>query len=260
MTSLPATTTATEVELGDAWAYGAGVLHGGWLLETITEVALQSTAHPHALAVSAHYVAAPRVGTGTVEVDVVREGRSVGSLRARLLQEGRSKVEVLISAGRLPGADVAPYLVEAVPPELPPVEDCERHVPGPEMPRNGITEQLDVLIDPATGGFLHGTPGGSAEVRAWVRSAHGREPDPLMLLTIADALPPVSFDLGIPGWVPTIELTVHVRAVPAPGWLRCVQRARLLHGGWLDEECEVWDSAGQLVAQARQLAAFRQPS
>jgi hypothetical protein len=253
-------TTTVDVELGDAWAYGAGVLHGGWLLETVAEVALRSTGHPHPLAVSAHYVAAPRIGTATVEVDVVREGRSVGALRARLLQEGRSKVEVLLTAGTLPGADVAPYLVEAEPPVLPPPEDCLQHVTAPDQPRNGITEQLEVLLDPATGGFVHGTPGGSAEVRAWVRSAHGREPDPLMLLTIADALPPVTFDLGITGWVPTIELTAHVRAVPAPGWLRCVQRARLLHGGWLDEECEVWDSAGRLVVQARQLAAFREPS
>ena len=39
----------------------------------------------------------------------------------------------------------------------------------------------------------------------------------------------------------------------------CVQRARLVHGGWLDEECEVWDSAGRLVAQARQLAGYREP-
>jgi acyl-CoA thioesterase len=251
---------AVPVELGDAWAYGAGVLHGGWLLETIAGLALEHTAHPHPLAVSAHYVAAPRVGPGTVEVETVREGRSVASLRARLTQEGRSKVEVLLTAGRLPGPEVAPYLVEASPPSLPSPEECLRHTPSADMPRNGITEQLDVLMDPATAGFLHGAPGGSAEVRAWVRSASGREPDPLLLLTISDALPPVSFDLAIPGWVPTLELTVHLRAVPAAGWLRCVQRARLLHGGWLDEECEVWDSAGRLVVQARQLAGFREPA
>jgi hypothetical protein len=103
-----------------------------------------------------------------------------------------------------------------------------------------------------------GEAGGSAEVRAWVRAVDGRQPDPLMLLTIADALPPVTIDLGIKGWAPTLELTVLVRTVPEPGWLRVVQRARLVHGGWLDEECEVWDSAGRLVAQARQLAAYRE--
>jgi hypothetical protein len=33
--------------------------------------------------------------------------------------------------------------------------------------------------------------------------------------------------------------------------------AGVLHGGWLDEECEVWDSSGQLVVQARQLAGYK---
>ena len=99
-----------------------------------------------------------------------------------------------------------------------------------------------------------------AEVAGWVRPTGGRAVDPLLLLTVSDALPPVTFDLGIPGWVPTIELTVLVRAVPAPGWLRCMQRTRLLHGGWMDEECEVWDSAGRLVVQARQLAGVQTPA
>jgi hypothetical protein len=52
----------------------------------------------------------------------------------------------------------------------------------------------------------------------------------------------VTFDLGLIGWVPTVELTVLVRGLPAPGWIRAVQRARLLQDGWLDEECELWDS------------------
>ena len=67
----------------------------------------------------------------------------------------------------------------------------------------------------------------------------------------------MTFALGLRGWVPTVELTVHVRARPAPGWLRLVQRAQLLQDGWLDETCEIWDSAGRLVAQGHQLAGYR---
>ena len=235
------TATRLELELTDSWAYGAGVLHGGWLLDTIATAALEHSAHPHPLAVSAHYVAAPRVGPAVLEVEPLREGRSVGSLLARLSQEGAPKVEVLLSAGTLPA-----------------VEDCLLSKMPEGLPRNGITENLDVRLDPATAGWARGAPGGSAQIAGYVRSATGRAVDPLFLLCVADALPPVTLDLGIPGWVPTVELTVHVRAVPVDGWLRVVQRARLVSGGWLDEECEVWDSSGALVAQARQLAAYRE--
>jgi hypothetical protein len=46
---------------------------------------------------------------------------------------------------------------------------------------------------------------------------------------------------------------VHVRAVPAPGPVRCVFRSRVVQGGLLEEDGEVWDSADRLVAMSRQL-------
>ena len=47
---------------------------------------------------------------------------------------------------------------------------------------------------------------------------------------------------------------VHVRARPEPGWLKVRHATRNLSGGMFEEDCEIWDSAGRLVAQSRQLA------
>ena len=75
------------------------------------------------------------------------------------------------------------------------------------------------------------------------------------MLLIADAFPPAVFNLDIPpGWVPTVELTVHVRATPAPGPVSCVFRSRFVHSGMMEEDGEVWDANGTLVALSRQLA------
>jgi Thioesterase-like superfamily len=84
----------------------------------------------------------------------------------------------------------------------------------------------------------------------------GREPiDALGLLLAADAFPPPIFNSGLPvAWVPTVELTVHIRGVPAPGPLRCSFRSRFIRDGLLDEDGEIWDSTGVLVCQSRQLA------
>ena len=62
------------------------------------------------------------------------------------------------------------------------------------------------------------------------------------------------------GWAPTVELTVHIRGVPAPGPLRCSFRSRFVHDGLLDEDGEIWDSTGVLVAQSRQLALIPRPA
>ena len=245
-------TRTTDLELDRTWTYGPDVQHGGRLLEVLAGTALEGAVHPHPLATSAHFLAAPVLGAAQVEVETLRVGRSVSTSRARLVQDGRVCLDAVVTAGtlRAPGE---PTWLDGAPPQLPPLGQCVRTQMPPGHSRNGIIEQLDLRVDPAAVGGVSDVP----EVRAWGRYASGREPDPLALLCLADGLPPVTFALGLSGWVPTLELTVHVRALPAPGWLRLVQRAQLMQDGWLDETCEIWDSTDRLVAQARQLAGFR---
>ena len=64
--------------------------------------------------------------------------------------------------------------------------------------------------------------------------------------------------LGMVGWVPTIELTVHVRRRPSPGWMLGRFTANDLVDGRLIEDGALWDAAGNLVAQCRQLSLVRQ--
>ena len=52
---------------------------------------------------------------------------------------------------------------------------------------------------------------------------------------------------------------MHVRARPAPGWLRLRHATRNMAGGMFEEDFEVWDSADRLVAQSRQLARTARP-
>ena len=115
-------------------------------------------------------------------------------------------------------------------------------------------QRYEMRIDPATAGWFEGTPTGLGHMRAWFRMRDGRAPSTIMLLQVVDALPPVAHDLGVSGWVPTLELTVHVRAKPAPGWLRISTSSVNFASGFLEEDAEIWDCADRLVAQARQLA------
>jgi hypothetical protein len=91
-------------------------------------------------------------------------------------------------------------------------------------------------------------------MRGWVRLTDGRPADPFALALFADVLPPTSWSLGMMGWAPTVQLQVLVRGLPAPGWCLVEARASEVAGGWLDEDYRIWDSAGRLVAQSRQLA------
>jgi hypothetical protein len=250
-------TTRERVDIDESWSVG-GRPHGGFLLRTAVALALDE-AHPHPLAVSAHYVSSPDHGSADVEVERLRTGRRVASSRVRISQDDAVRCEVLVSSGTLTDED--PYWTSPLtPPVLPPLGDCPRTPPvGPTGTRVGYFDHVDLRLDLASAPWAFGEPAGVAEVRGWMQRDDGAPASPLDLLVFADAMPPVTFDLGLMGWVPTLELTVHLRGLPAPGYVKVVQRATVLRGGWLDEECLIWDSADQLVVQARQLAGYRLP-
>lgn len=77
----------------------------------------------------------------------------------------------------------------------------------------------------------------------------------MVALMAADAFPPpvVNSDLPV-AWTPTVELTAQLRARPAGGPLRCTFRTRFVQGSYLEEDGELWDGDGTLVALSRQLA------
>ena len=92
--------------------------------------------------------------------------------------------------------------------------------------------------------------------KTWLIDVPGGESlGSLGLLLATDAFPPTIFNADLPvAWTPTVELTAHIRANPAPGWLRCRFSTRFVSSGFLEEDGEVWDSTGRLVGQSRQLA------
>lgn len=263
--------------LDPGWAIGTKP-NGGYLLTVLARAAVAGAAVgasavptgrrddrgivelPHPAAVSAHFLAAPDAGPAEVAVEVLRQGRSASQVRATLFAGGTRCVEALVTCGRLVPA-AAPYWssAEVAVPEMPAEEDC---VPAPKSdPRFPVPmfDEVGLRADPATAGFATGRPAMAGEIRGYVR-ASAAPPDPYAVLIALDALPPATFDLGLIGsWVPTMELTAYVRALPAPGPLRVRQRARLVGDGRVDEDCQAWDSTGALVGSATQLAALRLP-
>jgi acyl-CoA thioesterase len=241
------------IEVDGEWSVG-GIPNGGYLLALMLRCALNASAHPHPVATSAHFLRPPTAGPAEVVVEQLRSGRLVTMQRVQLLQAGRTSVEALVTSTLL--SDGATPQWSALPPTpLPPVEECVQAVPDlPNGIHVGLLNHLDLRLDPATVGWFAGHPAGQLEMRGWLRLRDGTQPDPLVLALAVDGLPPTVFGLGRLGWAPTIELTFLVRGLPRPGWLSVHVRGRLVQDGWFDEEAEVYDSAGRLVAQSRQLA------
>lgn len=248
------------LDLDAGWGVGGG-LNGGYLLREVGGAISRGLPHhPDPVAVSTYFTSAARPGPASVEVRVVRSGGSTTTVAAELRQDEEVRIALLATYGDL-SALPDDVRTTAEPFEIPPPEQCVANdLAPPEVRANApLMERFEMRFDPARVGWAVGQPSGAGELAAWFRVHEGHEPDPLTLLLAVDALPPVTFDLGMPGWAPTMELTAHVRARPAPGWLRVRHRTSNMAGGMFEEDCEVWDSAGRLVAQARQLARVPRP-
>jgi acyl-coenzyme A thioesterase PaaI-like protein len=246
-------------------------VNGGVLIATVLRAVLDCSPLPHPVATSAHFLRVARLAPAEIEVTWLKTGRTAATARATLIQDGEAILETTVTTGTVPvskgqgggnghaaGASQSELEWTDVPPVLPRLDQCVELGPWPGTVASDGTEgygaHIRMLFDPAVVGWRNGEPSGLPEMRGYFSLRDERDPDALTLALAVDGLPPVVFGLGATGWAPTVELTMHMRMVPAPGPLRVAARCKHVSGGWFDEEAEVWDSAGNLVAQSRQIA------
>ena len=253
---------ATAVtRLGDA-SYSAEVLtgwdiagnaNGGYLLAIGARALADATGRPDPVTVTGHFLAPGKPGPVHIATEVVKEGKRFATGRATLQSADRPLLTVLGTFGDL-SEDHGALLIDGSPPELPPVDRCTHIVATDSFPPP-FMGKVDLHLHPDDVGFAAGKRSGIARVRGWFQLLGGEPVSTVALLCALDAFPPTIFNTDLPvAWTPTVELTCHVRARPASGPLRCQFTTHFVTGGFLEEDGEVWDADGRLVAQSRQLA------
>lgn len=235
--------------------------NGGYLMALAARAMALRAERPDPVTLTAHFLAPPRTGPVEIRTELVRTGGRHRTIAARLLQDGVEQVRLLGTFGDLARAE-GPTKVLRRMPELPAVDELPDARPGAtDVAVPEIFERLEHRMPPSMTGWTRGRPSGEGVHGGWCRWPDGDTFDTLGLLFVADAYPPAVFDLGAGPvtWAPTIELTVQVRARPAPGWLATRFTTRALTDGYFEEDGELWDSAGRLVALSRQLALVGRP-
>jgi acyl-coenzyme A thioesterase PaaI-like protein len=226
-----------------------GPINGGYSVAACVQALAAALPHPDPLVVTASYLRPAFAGPAEIAVEVARTGRRVSVGEARLLQRGVEVLRVVATFADL-GATADRLAVTAFtdsPPQLPPVEECEVRLWSTDTPLSGLAGRTELR-------FRQGEPAPGPDMTSefWIRPAGGADVDVYALPALVDMAIPMVFGIGEFATT-TIELTVHVRARPAPGWLAARARTRFVMGGYHDEDVELWDSAGCLVAQSRQL-------
>lgn len=242
--------------LSAAWNIGDNP-NGGYLVSIAINAIGQSLPHPDPVSITTHYL---RPGSPDepcdIDVNIIRTGRTLSTAKATLSQQGKARLEVLAVFGDLSQSVGADHQYSISAPEIVSPEQCparDGSLQGIALP---IAQRLDTRLDPRC--IEHGKSE-RAELNGWNRFSDGREPDTQSLPLFCDTFPPSPFAiLGVVGWVPTIELTVHVRRKPCPGWIQAQFQSNDLYMGRMIEDGCLWDSSGALVAQSRQIGLVMQ--
>ncbi len=235
----------------------AGTSNGGYALTPVLRAMRSLVAHRDPITTTTHFLRPAKGDTDSeVRVSLIRQGRTVSTLRGSLWQKGKQCLEVLaafsdLAAEPVAGDATAGFEIAKPPPQLPPIDECVQRdflEQGVEPP---LLSRVESRVHPDQ------APAGTSNrplIDGWIRFVDGTEPSTLTLPFFGDAMIPSLYPLlGWVGWVPTIELTVQARRIPAEGWLQVRQETIDLSKGRMIESGTIWDSTGVVVATTRQI-------
>lgn len=247
-----------QARIDPGWWVQAGP-NGGYVGAILLRALEHEVADPERVCRSftVHYLSRPEVGPAEVDVTVERTGRSMSSASARLSQGGRP---LAIAVAALSRPRPGPEFQDLVMPEVPgPDESGAGPFSGP-VPAGAVPalaeryEHRRVLGPAPFSGADEALTGG------WIRLADPRPVDAAVLVAYVDAWMPALFGrLRGPWGITTVDLTVHVRSLPAEpydDWCFVRFRSTVSAAGFCEEDGEVWTRDGQLLAHSRQLAAL----
>jgi acyl-CoA thioesterase len=242
-------------ELVEGWDI-FGVTSGGYVMAMTTRAMEVEAGRRTLISANGSYVNPATPGHVDLDVQVLKEGRSLSTLRTTVSRDGRDLAYVTgvyEDAGRPKHQG---DLILGSPPGLPDPDECVLAVPSDDAPipppYTGMVEMRGVPQDLESMGVGGGGP---LRSQGWFRLKDGESLDAHAVILATDAFPPAIFysNLGV-GWTPTIDLTIQVRDPHPRGWLACRFTTRFVTDGLLEEDGELWDQTGNLVALSRQLA------
>jgi len=226
-----------------------GIPHGGYVAALAANAVLHASGAPDLFSVTTHFIKKSQFGPLEFDVRPLGASRRFATWLATGRQNGAVILTCMASVGDRTSIDGVAWSSLKAETSAPAEKTGEAFTNVPGIAQRG---QLD--LDPATLTFIRGEKADKAFMRG---SCAFDTTSALTGLIACDITPPVAWNvLGSQGWVPTVELTAHIRARPTPGPMTLRVDTRHVDAGFLEEDALVFDSTGKLFVQSRQLARW----
>ena len=234
--------------------------HGGYLLALMNKAMTEVLPHPSAINSNIYYLDRTEPEPAELHIEILRTSRGSSMGQVKLIQN--NKITCLYSSlcsdfqymkGHSGLETPMPEIINSV-------EQDDFKVMNYENFKLGSTpsfiQQLNMSVHPDHAWWDREISTDAAEARCSAYlELQGGVADTFILSYLADILPPVVQNkYGPLGWVPTLTLTCNIRQLPKTNLLFIDGIAKDISNGYFEQDCNIWDMSGNLVATSRQLA------
>mgnify|MGYP000009859751 FL=1 len=234
--------------------------HGGYLLALMNKAITSVLPHPCVINSNIYYLDRTEPEQAELHVEVIRTSRGTSMGQVKLIQN--KKLTCLLSAlcsdfeymkGYSGLSTSLPQIMDSFPKEDFKIMNYENFKLGSTP---SFIQQLDMSVHPDHAWWDREISNDMAEARCSAYlELQGGVADTFVLSYLADILPPVVQNkYGPLGWVPTLTLTCNIRQLPQTNQLFIDGLAKDISNGYFEQDCNIWDMNGNLVATSRQLA------
>lgn len=242
-----------KINLTDRWCIN-NTPNGGYLMAVIGKIMLDFSDKKTAPIITANYIARSAPGEAIVHLELISRTATFTRIMARLVQDGQEKIRTLGTFSSDENQDL-PSEYDGGPPEM---ADFQTAIKVPSIKRNSLLDQVDLRFDPSCTNWIFGGASYPMEFKGWIGFREKRKIDIPAILLFADSFPPPVFvAYGAKAWVPTIELSVNVRKIPDSCVLKGRFKSRFISSGLVEEDGELWNENGDLIAISRQYSLYR---
>lgn len=234
--------------------------HGGYLLALMNKAMTEVLPHPSAINSNIYYLDRTEPEPAELHVEVVRRSKGSSMGQVKLIQN--NKITCLYSSicsdfhymkGHSGLETPMPEIINSVQQDDFKVMNYENFKLGSTP---SFIQQLNMSVHPDHAWWDREISTDAAEARCSAYlELQGGVADTFVLSYLADILPPVVQNkYGPLGWVPTLTLTCNIRQLPKTNLLFIDGIAKDISNGYFEQDCNIWDMSGNLVATSRQLA------
>jgi acyl-CoA thioesterase len=235
--------------------------HGGYLMAIMHKALTNTLPHSTAISSSVQYLDRIDAKPFELEVEIFKASRGSSSGIVKLIQDDKICTTFTGTCSDFEFMKGHDDLQKPLPDIFTEKDKNDYVKMNYDKISKGFTpsfiQQLECLIHPDHAWWNRDTDTNSKDNKARCSAfleMEGGQPDQFCLSFYSDILPPVVCNkYGPLGWIPTITLTTHIRKLPTTSQLYADFIATDINKGYFEQDCNIWDLNGNLVASSRQL-------